>query len=201
MAEREQLLQQYVGNMIALERHIMDACDRQTKDEDLSGHPDALNLVSRIRSMSEQHVLNLERNLSRLGGSPTTGVKEAVAAALGAAAGMLDKMRAEPVSKMLRDDYTALALAAISYTQLHTTGLVLRDQATSDAANTHLREITPLITEIGEIMPQVVEREISGRVPDAATMVAEQSRTTTQEAWEASHVHDPQARARSTTST
>jgi hypothetical protein len=41
---------------------------------------------------------------------------------------------------MLRDDYTALNLAAIGYHMLHTTGMGLQNQATADLALRHLKD-------------------------------------------------------------
>ena len=46
---------------------------------------------------------------------------------------------------MLRDDYTALSLAAISHTMLHTTGLALQNQPLADLAQRYLKDITPII--------------------------------------------------------
>jgi len=61
---------------------------------------------------------------------------------------------------MLRDDYTALNLATIGYTMLHTTGLALNDQATADLALRHLREYTSIVMEINQVIPSVVVAEL-----------------------------------------
>ena len=61
---------------------------------------------------------------------------------------------------MLREDYTALSLAAIRYHMLHTTGLALQDQAMADLALRHLKDWTPIIVEISQAVHPVVVQEL-----------------------------------------
>jgi hypothetical protein len=126
----------------------------------------------------------LEQLLNRLGGSASSPVKDAVASTIGAVGSMYDKLRSEAVSKMLRDDYTTLGLAAISYTMLNTTGHALNDPATAQIAARHLRQLTPLITGISRLMPLVVAREL-GADRQVDVTAAPQSVRETQLAWSA----------------
>ena len=48
---------------------------------------------------------------------------------------VIDKLRAEEVSKDFRDDYTALSLSNVSYTMLMTTCIACNDNETADLAN------------------------------------------------------------------
>ena len=117
-----------------------------------------------------------------------TPAKEAISAALGIAAGLIDQVRTQQVSKMLRDDYTALSLAAISYHMLHTTGMALQDQATADLALRHLKDWTPIITDISHVVHGVVAQELQDDAHAVATGVAAESERITQEAWNPDHV-------------
>ena len=92
---------------------------------------------------------------------------------------------------MLRDDYTALSLAAISYTMLHTTALALNDQPTAELALRHLKDFTPLITEISRVIPQVVVHELTEDFPTVNMSSATASMRSTQEAWDAKQINSP----------
>jgi ferritin-like metal-binding protein YciE len=189
MSERQDTLQQYVSDMLAVERHILPALENQSKDDRYAKYPEARRLVNKIEATIRSHIDGLEQHLKRLGGDPASPIKSAVTAALGVAATLIEKVRTDPVSKDLRDDYTVLSLTSVSYTMLHTTGQALQDEATADLAVNFLRDYTPLIAEINEVVPLVVVSELRDETellePDAAKRAIKR----TQEAWEGNHVH------------
>jgi hypothetical protein len=110
-------------------------------------------------------------------------IKETVAAAAGMLAGLYGKVRKHPVSRNLRDDYTALALASTAYSMLYTTGVALRNDATSNLAQQHLRQLTPLIMGLSHIIPGVVVAELAADFPDLNQQAAEAGQKMTAEAW------------------
>jgi ferritin-like metal-binding protein YciE len=187
--DQQDVLQQYVGDMLALDKHIHEAVRRQRDDEKMQEYGDAHQLVARIEATLDQQISDLEQHLERLGGSASSPVKEAVTSALGAIAGLYDKVRSNTASKMLRDDYTALNLAAISYTMLHTTGQALHDQTTANLALRHLESLTPLITGINRVMPLVVAYELIDDDVDVDTTVGPEAVRLTQQAWSAETTH------------
>jgi ferritin-like metal-binding protein YciE len=184
MKERSDTLQKYVSDMIAVEEHIAAAVKRQTDDEQVYKHnPQASQIIQNIAQSTEMHAEHLKHHLEAIGGDPAKGVKELATAALGAVAGMYDKMRNETVSKMLRDDYTALNLAAIGYTMLHTTGLALQDQATADIALRHLKHYTSIVMQINQVIPSVVVEDLRNTVPIMNEASTQQAMHNTQDAW------------------
>lgn len=187
MSENQETLTQYVGDMLSLTRHIHQAIERQLSHDDVKKHVEANSLINRIDGVLESHISALEQHMKALGGDPTSLVKEAVSSLLGVAAGLYDRIRTDTVSKMLRDDYTALSLAAISLTTLHTTGLALKSQGTADLALQQLLDISPLIVSISEVIPRAVVPELmdAGEVVDAG--VADQAIKNTQQAWKPAH--------------
>jgi len=187
--DRQDVLQQYVGDMLAVDKHIHEAIRRQRDDANMQEHSDAHHLVARIEATLDQHIEELEQHLERLGGSTSSPVKDAVSSALGAVAGMYDKVRSTTAAKMLRDDYTALNLAAISYTMLHTTGMALHDQTTANLALRHLQALTPLITGINRVVPLVVAYELIKDEVDVDTTVGPEAVRLTQQAWSAEMTH------------
>ena len=161
MKESKDTLRQYVSDMLAVDRNIHEMVKRHRDDKQVQADSDAHQLLSRIESTFDTVIEELEQHLKHLGGAPSSPVKEAVAGTVGALSSVYDKMRTETVSKMLRDDYTMLGLAAISYTMLNTTGYALSDTMTAQVAARHLRQLTPLITGISRIIPLVVARELA----------------------------------------
>lgn len=98
-------------------------------------------------------------------------------------------MRTNPVSKNLRDDYTALNLAAISYPMLHTTGHALMDEQTADLAASYLMDYTPLIIESNEVIPLVVVSELRAETEVLEMEAVGPAIERTQQAWNHDHVH------------
>jgi len=185
--ERSETLQKYVSDMMAVEEHIGNAVKRQTNDEDVYKHnPQASQIIRDIAETTERHEQELKRHLEAIGGDPSKGIKEVATAAMGAIAGIYDKVRTETVSKMLRDDYTALNLATVSYTMLHTTGLALQDQRTADLALRHLQDYTSIVMEINQIIPSVVVADLRDDGAVVNESITQQAVSNTQDAWKPS---------------
>ncbi len=193
MSERQDTLQQYVSDMLAVERHLLPAFENQSKDDRFAKYPEARRLVNKIEATINSHINGLKQHLENLGGDAASPVKSAVTAALGMAASVIENMRTDPISKNLRDDYTALNLAAISYTMLHTTGRALMDDQTADLAAAFLMDYTPLITEINEAIPEVVVSELRDETEVLDPAAAAQATEHTQRAWHKEHVHSGHA--------
>ena len=135
MKDNREEIRPYVADMAAVERHILEALERQHKDDTFKDFPNALGLVDRLAAVLKTHVEGLEAHLGTLpGGGVAAAVKETVTGVLGGLAGVYDKVRKDKISRALRDDYTALSLAAVSYTMLHSTALGLRQGMIADLA-------------------------------------------------------------------
>jgi ferritin-like metal-binding protein YciE len=189
MSERQDTLQQYVSDMLAVERHILQPLETQSKDPRLESYPDAHRVVRQAEAMARNHIRGLEQRLNALGGDAGSPVKSAATTVMGWAASAIDAVRTDPVSKNLRDDYTALNLAAVGYTMLHTTGLALQDPTTAEIANSYLKDYTPLIAEINEVIPPVVVSELMDESEIVDPTTAHKAIQNTQKAWEGDHVH------------
>jgi ferritin-like metal-binding protein YciE len=184
MQDRMDILQKYVGDMIAVEEHIGDAVKRQVEDKQVYEHNQEVSrIINQIAQITERHKQHLQDHLKAMGGDKGKGLQKVAAGALGAVAGMYDKIRNDKVSKMLRDDYTALSLAAVSYTMLHTTGLALQDQATADLALRHLDDYTQVVMDISEIVPKAVVEDLRSDTPIMNESSAQQAITNTQRTW------------------
>lgn len=185
--EHQENLQAYVNDMYAVEKHTLEAIERQAQNKDVQKKLQAHQLIQRMQSVLQQHVGVWDEHLKHLGGRST--VKSAVAAVTGVAAGLYGQVRTETVSSMLRDDYVAMSMVAIANTMLHSTALSLSDQRTADIALRHLKDVTPIITEISKVMPILTVQDVREDVETANPAVAQQAVHNTQEAWDAKHVN------------
>ncbi|MBA2598146.1 MAG: hypothetical protein H0V00_16090, partial [Chloroflexia bacterium] len=134
--KHEQTIADYVGDMVALEAHIEEALDRQVKE--VQDDPEALKAVQGFHDTVKRHRDTLIALQEETGSTVGNPVKKAGAALLGKAAGVIDMIRTEGISKSLRDDYAAFSLAAISYSMLHATGLGLGNPLVASLAERHL---------------------------------------------------------------
>src|SRR6266508_213624 len=151
-------IQQYVGDMVALEAHIEQAIDGQVKHS--IEHAGAAAAIGRFHDMVKLQRDALRQHLASLGGSGSRPLKEAVAALFGAAAGAIDNVRTKAVTKMLRDDYTAFNHAATGYSMLHVTAHALGDMETMAVADRQLRGYARAVQEINQLLPEVVVWEL-----------------------------------------
>ena len=151
-------IQQYVGDMVALESHIERAMDGQKRHN--VDHPAAAASIQRFHDMVKLQRDSLKAHLDTLGGSESHPIKEAVSTLFGAAAGMIDNVRTKAVSKMLRDDYTAFNHAAMGYSMLHVSAHALGDMQTMEIADRHLRGYTRAAQEINQLIADVVVWEL-----------------------------------------
>jgi ferritin-like metal-binding protein YciE len=172
----------YVGDMVALESHIEEALDRQLAEA--KDDPVALAAVQQFHDMVKSHrdtLRGMEEQTGKTVGSP---IKEAGAALIGKAAGVINLLRTEGISKALRDDYAAFSLAAISYSMLHTTATSLGDTRVATQAERYLDDYANALMKINEIMPEVVVRELQKDGHQAETSAVEATRKMVSRAWQ-----------------
>src|SRR5829696_6024128 len=157
--KHQKTIADYVGDMVALESHIEEALDRQLKET--QDDPEAHTAVQGFHDTVKAHrdgLKALQEEVGTTAGNPIIAVGSTL---LGKAAGIVDLVRTEGISKSLRDDYAAFSLAAISYSMLHTTALGLGNPQVAELAERHLSDYAGAIERINELMPGVVERELA----------------------------------------
>lgn len=152
------LVTKYLSDMVAVESHIYQAIDKQVKET--QDEPDVNPKLVQIRDGLERHVNELRDRLNALGGQATSPVKEAGAAVLGVAAGAIDKIRSNEVSKDMRDNYTALSLSNAGYVMFITTALACNDPQSADLATRLLKENAQFTMDLGGLLPYGVVRDL-----------------------------------------
>ena len=171
--DRNEAINSYITDMLALEDHIEKAIKGQLTD--LKDYPDVLVALRDIHTKVEHHISDLRMvSDQRKAGGVVESVKRAGSAVAGVAAGVIDLIRTEGLPKNLRDDYTAFSLANIGYVMLHTTALAFEDQEVADLAHQHLRDYTDAVMRLNNLIPAAVVRFLEQQgLPVRADIVSE----------------------------
>lgn len=183
--DRKESLQKHISDMLSVEEHILKAVERQRDDERVKDNVQVNEIIMEIERVLKQHVSALEKLADHYDAQTESRAKEALTKLMGMAAGLFDKVRGKhPLSRNLRDNYTALGLASMGYTAFHTYGLTIQEERVANLAKSHLEDLTPLMVEISKLLPEVVNGEVieESDFPTSGT-VAKQAVDNTQKAW------------------
>ena len=183
---RDEALDSYITDMLALEDHLEKALSGQImdfKDE----HPEVVPHLETIHEKTRYHIEALNSLAARRGDrAAKNGIAEAVKRAgstvAGLGAAVIDMLRNEKLPKDLRDDYAAVSLAAIGYVMLLSTARSLDDAAVAEVAEQHLRNYAGSVMTLTQIIPGAVvkflqEEELPARgdvVPGVVQTVVEE---------------------------
>lgn len=189
--QKNKSMRVYSSDLLALERHFLKAVKKQ-KESDIVTDTNAIDLLHTLDKKVSHHVDELEQQVERLGEDIKKDIKSKLASYAGTLLGLVDNARKDPLSKMMRDDYSALSMLVIGYTMLHTLALAAEDTKLSDLSKDHLADYTQLITEVSKIVPLVVAHET---IDDKAKaeLIGNKAVENTQALWKPEHVNkEPQ---------
>jgi hypothetical protein len=181
--DRNEALNSYITDMLALEDHIEKAIRGQL--EDLKDYPDVIRDLKQIHRKVEHHVSDL-RALSerRNAQTPKDVIKRVGSALLGLGAAAVDLVRTEGLPKNLRDDYTALSLASIGYVMLYTTALALDDREVAEMARQHFADHAEAVTLLHNLLPGAVVRYLKEEGLTVLEDVLPEVSRTIEEVWQ-----------------
>jgi ferritin-like metal-binding protein YciE len=172
----------WLGDVVALESHVEEAMDAQLK---LEASPAIVAEIQRFHDTvrdSKQRAVAFQEQYGSTAGNPVVKVGSDL---LGKAAGLIDKVRNDSVSKALRDDYTAYNHVAMAYTMLHTTALAFNDSAAAEFSRAGLTTYARLIQDLNHVIPQALLDELTTgeHAPVIAPGVVDQARATIYGIW------------------
>lgn len=195
--DKNEAINSYVTDMLALEDHIEKALKGQL--EDLKEYPGVLAELRQIHHQVEHHISDLKQlSERRQAGGPADLIKRAGSAVLGLGAAAIDLVRREGLPKNLRDDYTAFSLATIGYLMLYTTGSALDDHEVADLARQHFSDYANAVTRLHNIVPAAVVGYLKeDGLPVRENVLQEISRVT-EEVWHSQSNQAPRTAAAST---
>ena len=181
---KAEVLSESLSDMLGVEQLALERIDRQIRDERVKKFFNASESLRKINAVLKTHTKEIEKHLIGLNAGVETRLKKAATSFAGSFADLYSKLRTkEPVSRILRDDYTLLNLAVITYGMLETAALALSETEISSMAQRHMRDLTPFIVELSDIIPHVLAGELAekGKIEDVA--VAQQAVAQYRQAW------------------
>ncbi len=186
MSARLDQITKHLADMHALEKHILEAVERQRGNDTVRNHIHVNKALIEIERVLNEHTDHLARMSQDYGSEGESMFKKAVTTVAGIAAGLYDQVRDDTMTRMLRDDYTALSLTAMGYTAMHAFALAIKETRMADVALTHLKHITPLLVEISKIIPLTTVEETATDHDGFAvdTTVGDEAVRNTQRAWD-----------------
>ena len=179
----QKVIADWVGDVVALESHIEEAMDRQLQLK--SDNAELTAAIQRFHDTVRDSKNRAEEYQKQIGSTAGNPVIKVGSNLLGKAAGIIDKVRQDSISKALRDDYTAYNLAAISYSMLHTTAMALGDARTQQFAGEGLRTYASLVQDVNRVIPLsvAVELQENGDIPSVDASVIDNCRAFIDSAW------------------
>lgn len=173
----------WIHSVVALEGHIEEAMDRQLKIE--APTSELNDAIQHFHDSVRDSKRRAEAYAEQYGSEASGGIVAKGAEILGAAAGLIDRVRKDTVAKSLRDDYTAYNFAAISYTMLHTTAMAVNDTQTASFAEQGLRTYAGLVQRINHVIPVAVLHDLEENpdMPVDRVQITEQCRKVIDDAW------------------
>jgi len=190
--DKNEAINSYITDMLALEDHIEKALKGQL--EDLKDYPDVIRELTQIHRKVEHHISDLKQlSERRAAGGAADMIKRAGSAVLGLGAAAVDLVRKEGLPKNLRDDYTAFSLATIGYVMLHTTGLSLGEREVAELARQHFTDYADAVTRLHNIVPAAVVRYLKEDGLPAQENVLPEISHVIEEVWQSQSAQAPRA--------
>ncbi len=174
-------LTDYSNDLLTYNRHFLSAVRKQ-KTSDKVTNTKVVDLLHDIDIALTNQISELENFDDLIDDDKLENFKKRIASAFGTIAGSIDSLREDPVSKILRDDYTALSMLASGYTMLHTAAKTQDMNELADFSKKSLERVAQLITETSRVIPFAVAEELSDESADVQS-IAEASMEETQKAW------------------
>lgn len=171
----------YTNDLLTFNKHFLSVV-RSQKTSDTLKNSKANDLLHNVDIALTNQIDELENFENLIDKSKLEFLKDKTASFFGSIAGSLENLRKEPISKMLRDDYTALSMLASGYTMLYTAALVNGMKDLADFAKNSLDRVAQLITETSRVIPLMVAIELTGN-SENANKIGEKALEETQKSW------------------
>lgn len=153
----------FATDLLAAHHHVAEAISRQTTDDRVLKMGEAAGVLYETHGTIQRHFRDLEHHIMESGGLGASGqVKEALTSVSGFLAGLYGQMRSEPVSRMLRDDISAVNFLQTCTEMFHATAKACGDVRFAACAENMLRDHASLILKLHGVLPNVVVRELPG---------------------------------------
>jgi ferritin-like metal-binding protein YciE len=185
--DRNESINSYITDMLALEQHIEKAIRGQVQD--IKDDAEFVRELQPVHRTIEHHISDLKGLVDQRDATGAADLlKQAGSAIAGLAAGAIDLLRTEGLPKNLRDDYAAFSLATIGYGMLHTTALALGEREVADLARQHFIDYAQVVRRLNTVVPEAVLRFLQreGLTPTGSDAVLPEVKRVVEEGWRSS---------------
>ncbi|MDX1585495.1 MAG: hypothetical protein R3222_02080 [Balneolaceae bacterium] len=179
----------FVSDLHSLEKHVLNAIQKQKESDKIQEISEAVELLDLLEDALTEQSQRLNQAAVRYDSAITTELKSKLAGFAGSLAGLVDGARKDPVSKLMRDNYTALSMLAAGHTMLKATALAADDEDLQHIAGNHLAELAQLVTEVSRVLPLSVVRELLDD-PEQAEEIGQLAIEKTQKAWKGENIRE-----------
>jgi|AntDeeMinimDraft_6_1070357.scaffolds.fasta_scaffold05080_2 deoxyhypusine synthase len=178
----------FITDLLSVEKHTLKAVKKQKDTDKVKADSEAFEMLQQMEKTLTAQVNHLQEAAKKYGDESSESLKSKLTGFLGTIAGLVDSARKDPISKMMRDNYTAVAMITAGNTMLKSTALAVDDEELQHTAGNHLKELAQLTTEISRVLPLVVVRELVDD-PKEADRIGKMAVEKTQKAWNAENVN------------
>lgn len=184
MKNLNDVLIKQLSEQIALVEDLYKSIDGQISSINKAEYADAKSTLTVINQILECHFAQLNQLLEELD-EQTKKAHLKLVASNGEV--IFDNREKElQISRVLRDNYSALNLITIGNTLLHTTALALNNQALANLTLKHLENLVPLVIKVGELLPYIAVRELQSDAPNIDLEVARAALKNAKSIWQKS---------------
>ncbi|MCB0338431.1 MAG: hypothetical protein KDD53_02455 [Bdellovibrionales bacterium] len=194
--ESKETLRQYAESILALEQFVVSSLNKQLKTHQSVLNSGEYSKVSHVLEEVQGKLMVQVEDLhelidEQLDGGKVAVMKESIGTATATLSGLFARLRAEPVSKLVRDTYLGLCALTCGYTMFYSSALATDKEAIAKAALKRLKELTPLVVHLSEALPFAVVAELELDAAKNHPALARLAKFGTREAWAGEHVHSP----------
>jgi hypothetical protein len=183
MSSQNQILIQHIHEQIALEEQLCKIIEKQISEINEPNYIDAKNLLIRAFKTLESQFAPLNSILDKLEDASSIDIFKTESNGIEMKNLLDPEQKNSIISRILRDDYSALNLITMSNTLLHTTALALESKEVAELALQHIKNLAPVVIKIGQMVPDVVTRELKIKSPLIDLNIAKTALKNTQQAW------------------
>lgn len=168
-ADTTRSIHRWVRDLHALESHVLEALQQQRELQPRSR--EVAEVIDAVTRRVETSVARIDARVDEMPGREGAWLADSVAAFLGTAAGMVDRMRGTSVARAIRDDRVAFASVVVGYEMLLTTALAVGDVGTARMCELALRDYSACVREVDEVLPLATLEDLEGD-PDVTVVNA-----------------------------
>lgn len=178
----------YISDLKITQEHSLKVIRKQKEVEGIKTDEAAFRLIQKLEATFARQVEDLDKAIRDYGEVPSK-LKDKLSSVTSWAITSWAEDRRDPVSKNMRDNYTALALITAGYTMLKTVALADENKELQKVVGKNLQELAKLTVSVSKMIPVATAKEIIDDEQEAER-ISNLAIEKTQKAWSSENVKD-----------